>query len=245
MKSALTLLGEAWQGFIANPKQLLILALPLVLMDVLIAFVTDASGSLVIPGNFSQGMEFVLIGLILVGVFLASFLSTSLITYAYAEPERAVSIDHLRRVISRLLPLLWVSLLSTVVMFIGFILLIIPGIYAMLALMFTTYVILFEDARGLAALKMSHSYMKKARTALGLKLLFVLIIMIAATAAIGFLGSFFPYQVAEFIFSEILTIIVNIVLFGYLYLLYREFKNYSVGIPTVTTSVPTSPTPVA
>ncbi len=244
MKSASTLLGEAWRGFTANPKQLFILALPLVVMDVLIAFITDDKGSLVIPGNLSQAMEFALLGLILVGVFLASFLTTSLITYAYAEPERAVSMDHLRRVTSRLLPLLWVSLLSTIVMLIGFILLIIPGIYAMLALMFTTYVILFEDARGIAALKVSHSYMKKARTALGLKLLFVFIIMFAITAAISFLGSFFPHQAAEFIFSEVLTVIVNIVLFGYLYLLYREFKNYAVGAPTATTSVPAR-TPVA
>lgn len=55
--------------------------------------------------------------------------------------------------LERLLPLLWVTILTAVVVLIGFICLIIPGIFLAVSLAIAVPVLMAEDRRGLAALR--------------------------------------------------------------------------------------------
>lgn len=77
--------------------------------------------------------------------------------YLGHRPQAGVS---LRFALKKVLPLLWVGILTMIVVIAGFILLIIPGIYIAVALMVVVPVLMMEDIRGLKALRRSRDLVK-------------------------------------------------------------------------------------
>jgi peroxiredoxin family protein len=101
-----------------------------------------------------------MLGILSVCSSIMSALCLAITTYIAASPEKYSIGHYLQLVLSRLGSLVWVYILVSFFVILGFILLIIPGIIASIWLSFAFYVVLFETERGLDALKKSKEYIR-------------------------------------------------------------------------------------
>jgi len=103
------------------------------------------------------GLAIALLGV--VAAQLASAASFRAVSEAYLG-EEADWRRSLRFALSRLRPLLWLALLHALVIGIGFVLFVVPGVYLYGALAVATPVLLFEDVRGTKALRRSRELVR-------------------------------------------------------------------------------------
>jgi hypothetical protein len=105
----------------------------------------------------------------------------------------------------RLLSLLWLGIITTVMIGVGLVLLIIPGIYLFVALAFAVPVLLLEGQRGMAAVSRSMSLVSNRWWPTFGRLLVGLILIIVAVFVVGVIGSAITHGVS----SVSLYLIIN------------------------------------
>jgi hypothetical protein len=112
----------------------------------------------------------------------------------------------------RLLSLLWLGIIVTVMVGIGLILLIIPGVYLFVALAFVIPVLLLEGTRGMAAISRSMSLVTERWWATFGRLLIGLILIIVGVFLVGVIGSALTHGVSSVSLYLIINGIVGIII---------------------------------
>jgi hypothetical protein len=97
--------------------------------------------------------------LIFVAAIAIYFASLSLV-YAIADQGVMSTESYFRRGIHKAIPYLWTEFLGGIIILIGILLLIIPGIMWAVSYSLACYVVLFEGMSGMTALRQSKSYVK-------------------------------------------------------------------------------------
>lgn len=122
-------------------------------------------------------------------------------------------------------PLIWSAILVTVVVFIGLILLVIPGLYLSIVFSFYMFALILDNARGWNAAEKSKQLVKGywwsvfgRLIALGLILT---VIMGILSIVIGMTGS----NVAYAVFNLIITIVITPFGAAYSYLMYKSLQD--------------------
>jgi hypothetical protein len=112
----------------------------------------------------------------------------------------------------RLLSLLWLGIIVTVMVGIGLILLIIPGVYLFVALAFVIPVLLLEGMRGMAAISRSMSLVTGRWWPTFGRLVVGLILIIVGVFLVGVIGSALTHGVSSVSLYLIINGIVGIVI---------------------------------
>jgi hypothetical protein len=162
MKSSFDIWNEAWALYVRNWQLITtIYALPWVL-SIIPLFIPQTPTAFIID---------------LVGIIL-SVLATIGVVYVFMRGHEATFTDALAYAQQYFLGYLWVGLLSLVIILVGFVLLIIPGIIVSVWLAFAGFILLIEGKTGLEALKASRQYVRGRWFPVAVRLLFFMIISI-------------------------------------------------------------------
>ena len=155
LPSVSTLASTSWASFRARYRPLLAIS-AIMFLPSLVQFISYPTASDTVPPSLASG--WVLLSLL--GFVLQMWGTAALITFV-AHPHQPISINEaFNRNTRRLWPLIWTTLLVAVVVILGLIALIIPGIYLAVAFSFVTFSIVLEDKKGLAALRASRALIK-------------------------------------------------------------------------------------
>ncbi len=213
-----------------------VVMVPIYAIDVIIRRLTLPSGvfvhngSLYTFGNTSTSASNV--GLIvggvlgLLGYLLATGAVFKLQLDAYLGRPASVreSIDY---VVGRhrMLSLLWVGIIETLMVAVGFVLIIIPGIYLFVALAFAVPVLMLEGLRGMGAISRSISLVSGRWWPTFGRLLVGLILYVVAAFLVGAIGSAITHGVSSVSLYLIINGIVSIVLAVFLAPFYAALIN--------------------
>jgi len=127
-------------------------------------------------------------------------------------------------------PYMWVSILVGFAILLGFLLLIIPGIYLMVTFLFATYILFTENVRGQEALARSYRYVKGRWFSVFWRLLFLFLPSIAFGLIVG--GFFALASIALpklstllYSISAFLNMMFYSICFVYIYIMYTDIRN--------------------
>ncbi len=233
------LLRNSWHQFkLRWPTYFGILIAPLVISAIfgVLTAVEKSSGPAVI--NSTPSINPALLIILVIAMIVAYLWSSVALVVAIKEDGIGVG-DAYSKAKSLILPYLWVNILLAVIVGVGFILLVIPGILFMLWYAFATYIVIDQDnIRGMDALRKSKEYMQGNigavfwRGLAGGLIIFIPVIIL--TAIIGALVS--SVQVSSVI-SNIISYAVTPLLTIFGFLLYRAVKAKKEAEPHSATPV--------
>lgn len=149
------------------------------------------------------------IGISLLGVFFIYPLANAAVIQAVARlylGEEVTAISAIQHAVKRFFPLVWTSILMMLAIWVGFLLLIIPGIYFSIWFGLSQHVTVLEDLSGGAALSRSKRLVNPLRgqfLALG-------IIMIAMTLGINWTANLIPQAHLQLLASSLLNAVSTI-----------------------------------
>lgn len=151
------LLAQSWQDFQSRWKLYVALTAVATAPG---AFVSSMMiGGMIFEKPYLFGIGFLLsLPFSLLGGFLQYLSSVALMLVA-GDQERSHSFWSVyRQALRFFISTAWVGVLASLVILLGFFLLVIPGIIALVALSLGTFVVIFEGKRGMAALRASYDY---------------------------------------------------------------------------------------
>jgi hypothetical protein len=125
----------------------------------------------------------------------------------------------------RVLSLIWLGIIVTVMVGIGFVLIVIPGIYLFVALSFAIPVLMLEGLRGMGAVSRSMSLVSQRWWATFGRLLVGLILEIVAVFVVGLIGSAITHGVSSVSLYLIINGIVSIVVAVFIAPFYAALVN--------------------
>jgi hypothetical protein len=177
------------------------------------------------------------------GLVLSTWVHITMI-YAVSEEGRGESLEPLfRRSWHKIIPILAISIITGLVVGLGLILLIIPGIIFGLWFWASAYVVLFENKVGLSAMRQSKQYMKGILSPVLVRLLFIWFCVIVIAVLTGIVENSLGMNEKNNILSSIVSSLLTPLWAAYIYLLYKEVKHRpvtpvvetvpSTGLPSV------------
>ncbi len=188
-----------------------------------------ASGSKTIGGTVVGVSILLLIALVVVYLLLYAWIQGAFIIMAKrdeAEPQVQSVITEAKPLI---MPIWWASILVGLVVIVGFILLIVPGIIFAVWFSFTTMIVVLEGLRGKAALQKSKSYVQgRWWPVLGRIVLLGLAAGIASSVASWIFGIFGHY-VSTLLNDAFTAFVILPFAISYQYLLYRSVASTRVA----------------
>lgn len=237
LPGAMAILKEAFSIYKNKQSVLLgIVAVP-VLLDVMFNYLTgDISG---VPTWLKTNSTAVIVG---VAALIVVYAVVSL--WGYLAVLSALRDDNLgvtgayRAGRSKIFSSAWVSILTALIVMLGFLMFIIPGVIFSVWYSFAVFVLVFEDLRGMKALNRSREYVRGIWWKIFAKLLFVgmyAIVLSIVLSVLGFfmgrlfLGDTMPSMTVDVIYG----LFVEPVFAIYLFLVYRYVKSFKEGISPV------------
>ncbi len=124
------------------------------------------------------------------------------------------------------------SLMVGVVVMLGFVLLIIPGIIAMTWFGFSYYTMLFDNKRGVEAMKASKQLVDGRFMPVFIRYVVLFLAMIVVVAFVTMIGSIFNEPFIENLLMVAAYCVLVPVSLAYMYLLYQDVKREGVYRPT-------------
>lgn len=261
MRGPITLLQDAWGIFSGNIKLFagiyLIQALAVLVIFAIAfgAFVTTAgfnpfaSEEELMEALFTSTsfITFIIATCAMMAVYL---LFTIALTRAVAAPSDTTILGSYRSAFPYFWSYLWVGLLVSLAVLAGFLLFIIPGIIFAVWFMFAYYALLFEEKRGVEALKTSKRYVKGHWWGVLGRIAFVtLVAMIASfVLEIGITIMESVFGSAGVLIGSLASFALNIiivpVMVAYVYLMYKDLSSGVAAADDMSTS-PASQSEVA
>jgi protein-S-isoprenylcysteine O-methyltransferase Ste14 len=228
------LLSQAWAIYAERMKPLFTLVLlgwvlgfgmAFLSIPSVIAFLSSVDKTGVThPGLFSISTISGIL-LFLIGLVLSTWVHITMI-YAVSEEGRGESLKPLfYRSVRKIIPILAISIMTGIVIGLGFILLIIPGIIFGLWFWASAYVVLFEDKEGLSAMRQSKHYMKGILSPVLVRLLFIWLCVIVIAVLTGIVEGSLGLDEKNNILSSIVSSLLTPLWAAYIYLLYKEVKH--------------------
>ena len=143
-----------------------------------------------------------------------------------AEPDEKTNIfSVLKASLRKILPYLWIAILSSLAIFSGFVLLVIPGIFLVVTLMFTSFFLVHENMRGREALVKSYEHVMGHWWPVFIR---VFILFILMTGISSIIDSVLKVS-GEVISSLVGNVITMPFIVAFLYLLYKNLKAIKAG----------------
>lgn len=162
-------------------------------------------------------------------MLIAAPLSQIGLVFMVAESnEKANIIEVLKMSLGKILPYLWIAILSSLTIFSGFVLLVIPGIFLAVTLMFMSFFLVHENMRGREALVRSYEHVVGSWWSVFAR---VAILFILVTGFSSIVDSVLK-PLGEVASSLVGNVITMPFIVAFLYLLYKNLK-----------AVKTAPTP--
>lgn len=231
LPKATDLLKQSWQMFKQKVKILILIELVSFLGAIPFVILFGATGLMGSSGAKASALVFfpIIIALVIFALTLQLWAQTAIIfTIDSSEPVLNFK-DLFRRARPFIISYLWVSILVGLIVFGGFILLIIPGIIFAFWYCLSTYTVVLEGQRGMEALRTSKSYVKGNIGQIFAKGVFLIIVALVVYGipsiifdGIGLKGLSNIYRgVAGVVFSPLATI--------YFYLIYRGLRDAKAG----------------
>lgn len=219
MISVSQLLTDAWTLYKENFNKLIIVGL----VPAIATLIAWSGSNMEVRGEFMfPTLPFGTLILVITAALMSIVGGMALIKVLMNPKEISVT-DAYSFALSKFFPYIWVCILVGAVVTAGFILLIIPGIIACVYFALSTFVLIGEDVRGVAALKKSYAYVDGRWSRVFVRIL----ALIAGVIVVSFILSFFfgnekaIFHIGDLIFSLIVTPFVT----AYLYLLYVDLKK--------------------
>lgn len=229
LPGALETLKQAWELYRSRSKTLLgITAIPVVAMlilsgVILLASTTGGQGNATNILRISYGA----VGII---VLIASIILQSVgqiaLMYAMRESQAPISVgEAYRKGLALLVPLWWISALTTFIIFGGFILLIIPGILFSLWFSLSAFVLVNENVSGMDALLKSKAYVRGITGKILWRFIVIgiiaLIVFMAIPAILSVMGN---NQWAATILNAVVQFFFTPFMVAYWYVLYKNVR---------------------
>lgn len=223
LKSSIDLLKESVSIYKNKFGSFLLASLPILVAMGLLSLMT------LIPSGY---FIFVAPIVIIVSIIL-SVLSTSSILFVISNREKVISFSEIiYGGFSKLLSVVWITIISSLVIFGGSVLLIIPGLIFSIWFSLSLVVLFAEDKRGMDALLSSKEHIKGYWGNVAWRLFVFGFIVAILSVIIMFLLSFISELLgikSDFL-SSLLSIILTPLTFIYSYLLYENLKKLKNGV---------------
>jgi hypothetical protein len=246
MKSTFQLLTDAFGEIKSRARFYVSLALIPAVLSAVAAFFEPAKaldGSYI--STYAEQLPLFYVFLILSSI--ASVFLTIAATYSFEHKDlepKALYAVALKFFIKYIL----LTIVTAIVILLGFLLLIVPGIWLSVSLAFASYFLVLRDTSSIvASMKKSHALVKgRWWRVFGKGLLFGIFLMlmyipvlVATTFLASFIGETFAYMI-----ETVIGIGFSLVALSFLYLLFRELENtHTTPVSTVVAEPAPSPTP--
>jgi len=122
-------------------------------------------------------------------------------------------------------PFVWITILETLAVMGGFIMLIVPGIWLGVALMFMTYVFVIERRRGVDALRQSKDYLKGYWWAIVGRVLLLGLMLLAAAIIIEIPVTIITGNAARVLVTMVLTLFFVPFSVIYHYIIFKNLRE--------------------
>lgn len=229
MRNPFDLFGAAWNTVTSRPMIFVYVSLITAAVITLSAAVLGVDPAGPEPETLPTTSEFAFILISAVVGILAN------IAVMKAVADSTADLQGLTRFsVDKFLSYLWVAILTGVTVVVGFILLVIPGIFLAVALSFGSYVLIFEDVRGADALKRSYGYVKGRWFGVFGRYLFLMLVGILFTIALSFatVPTLLSPYLASFVIG-FLSMLGTAISTAYIYSLYTDIRPAAAPAPTV------------
>lgn len=181
----------------------------------------------------------------LLGAIASIFAAIALVRISFNPTMYKNAVDALKASGNLFFPYLWVSILSGVVIVLGLIALIIPGIIFMVWFCFSGFILINEGTRGIPALKASKKYVEGHFMDVFVRLLVLILVMIGASIVIGIVTGALFYGSLHYAMSDLLSALIMPFAVIYVSYLYRDLKAHqSSPVMSTPTPEPAHTTPV-
>jgi len=171
--------------------------------------------------SLAPGFSLLFLGFIIIA-FLIQILSTVAVIIALKERQNNYGVkESLKAAVSKIGQYIWVSILMSLAIGVGFLLLIIPGIILWVWYSFSVFVTVAEDLKGGKALARSKEYVKGRWGKIFGKLAFIYLIVIAFNIIVGLIPE---NALIDGISTLIGLLILTPIVWVYSYLLYENVR---------------------
>ena len=218
------LFAKTWERFTKR----LSLYLSIMAIPVLISLIV-----FVLSSTTDAGFGSALVGLILVVLVIVQLLSTIALTYAALASEQITLEVAYKKGLELFFPYLLITILTAVAIIGGLIILIIPGLIALVWFAFAPYILISENERGFEALSRSRNYVKGRWFPVAGRLFALIGVFFIAALVLGLLAAGFSNSTEPTFFDSLIEIFF--MLFGtpfmisYLAVLYGNVKESTVS----------------
>jgi hypothetical protein len=220
------LLQGAFSAFFGDSKKyLLILAVPALLTFITAFFEPNVFAENAIVDSMDQVLY---LATILVALVASMFMTIALV-HAIADPMLSVK-DAYKKAQAHFFKYLLFTLVLTLILFVGFVLLIIPGIYLSVLFAFALFYLLLEHKSIKESLTASKELVKGRWWKVALRVLVLLIAVILVSMLIEFVSGILSVPLGEqfaYAFSAAVSLIMTPVSTLFMYELYKDLRGTS------------------
>jgi hypothetical protein len=163
--------------------------------------------------------------IVLMSMIIEALVQVALIYAVKDSQENIGVIESYRRGWHKILPYLWVTFLTALIVMGGFVLFIIPGFLFAFWFGFSVYVLVSENLTGMDALLKSRDYMKGKFGSVAWRLFVVGVIFFAFSLMINFIFGILGIKMVESIGSFLLNLLATPLLVIYSFLLYSKLRE--------------------
>lgn len=229
MKGPIALLQESIAIFKTNPQLFIGIYLIPGLLTLTFTLFINYEGAL----HMMQPVSVAIIALLWVAMMVASIFMAIAMIHAVMNPQASVLSAY-----QSAKPFFWryivLSILVSLSILVGFILLIIPAILFFVWFTFSYYVLINENISGIDAMKRSKALVSGRWWAVFGRLVALMLLGLIMGLAFGFIGSLGSMFISE-VFFGIVNLVLNAILapisVAYLYLLYKDLLQTSATEP--------------
>jgi len=186
--------------------------------------------------TYSAGASFFIFPGALLLIVVQMIAMVALLHVVVSEGKGITIQDAYKKGLESFFSYLWIAVLSGIIMAVGFLLFIVPGIIFAVWFSFSFFVFVAEDKRGWSALKQSREYVKGAWFAIAGRFLFLVLVSFGSLFALGAIMLFLSLIPGlGLIFRDIaaatFTLLFTPFSVVYMYFMYRALK-LSKGAPS-------------
>ncbi|MBD3282459.1 MAG: hypothetical protein GF387_02510 [Candidatus Portnoybacteria bacterium] len=225
LPSAGELLKEAFKIYKRRFLTLFAISFLALIIPIILTFI----GTIHIEGTVGA------IAFLLLALIVSLFILWSILGLIYAIKEESLNIGKAyKNTLSKIHSALWVSILSFLITFFGYILFLIPGLIFSIWFSFGLFILISENTKGLKALLKSKKYIKGYWWAVfGRQIFISLILMIVAIPIMFILQIAGSSQSLTGVVEGVLVLFYFPLLFTYNFLVYKKIKEIKGQLPEI------------
>ena len=218
------LFKDSWQIYIKQFKTLVLITiltfLPIAIFQILAGFYKN---NFVLENFSGSGIEFGLIALIVLAIFISWVGKGALIKNINDNKGIRKSLDYAWH---NLASIVWIDILTSIIVIIGFILFIIPGILFSIWYAFSLMVLILENKKGWQALKQSRELTQGKWWGIFERLAILYVIIIVVNILLSRADSLINgSQILTDVVFTVIMVLFTPFIFVYTYTIYKSLKG--------------------